>query len=173
MRKSTSECAVKYLVVFLSAALLIGIGGWAAAAEKMTPEKVVEITDKVIALVGEKGEAAFPELKGPDFVFGETYPTVVTTDGAVLFHAVKPHLEGKNLLGLKDRNGKMFVSEIIAVANEKGSGWVEYVWPKPGEKKASPKVSYVKKGKMDGKDIVCMVGLYDVTKESCEKQTGK
>ena len=47
------------------------------------------------------------------------------------------------LMGIKDVNGKMFFVEYINLAKTKGEGWVDYMWPKPGEKKPSKKASYI------------------------------
>jgi len=44
---------------------------------------------------------------------------------------------------------------------KKGSGWVDYMWPKPGEKSPSKKVSYVKGAKMPtGEVVIVGAGIY-------------
>jgi signal transduction histidine kinase len=55
------------------------------------------------------------------------------------------------------------------VAKTKGAGWVDYMWPKPGEKTPSLKVSYVKLVKVDGEDIVVGCGVWDVPPEEVAK----
>jgi len=55
-------------------------------------------------------------------------------NGITLMHSADPELETKNIIELKDANGKAFIREFAATA-KKGSGWVDYMWPKPGEKK--------------------------------------
>ncbi|MGA2936010.1 MAG: cache domain-containing protein [Syntrophobacteraceae bacterium] len=52
---------------------------------------------------------------------------------------------------------------------KKGSGWVDYMWPKPGEKTPSLKVSYVKLVKVDGEDLVLGCGVYDLSPEEIQK----
>ena len=37
------------------------------------------------------------------------------------------------MAGEKDKNGKPFHDEFMKVVQTKGSGWVDYWWPKPGE----------------------------------------
>ena len=72
-----------------------------------------------------------------------------------------PELEGKDLIDLKDANGKAIVREFIETVKTKGHGWVEYMWPKPGEKKPSKKISYVKRAKMpDGVSVIVGAGIY-------------
>ena len=49
----------------------------------------------------------------------------------------------------------------METAKTKGQGWVEYMWPKPGEKKPSKKISYVKRAKMPtGETVVVGAGVY-------------
>jgi methyl-accepting chemotaxis protein len=62
----------------------------------------------------------------------------------MLMHAIKPELEGKDLSGNKDPNGKYLFKEFVATVEHDGSGFVDYYWPKPGSQAPVPKVSYVK-----------------------------
>ena len=59
-------------------------------------------------------------------------------------HPIKPELDGKDLSQFNDKNGKVIFVEFSKVAREQGSGFVDYVWPKPGLEEAVPKISYVK-----------------------------
>ena len=61
----------------------------------------------------------------------------------LLMHAAKPELEGKDLSALKDTNGKLLFNEFVAVVKKDGKGFVDYYWPKPGEKDPVAKISYV------------------------------
>ena len=119
----------------------------AVAGEKATPAEVIQKVNEAIALVQEKGpEAAFKVFRdknGP-FVWKGSYLFVINFDGIMLMHPFVAKLEGKNHMNVKDVNGKLFNAESMALAKGPGSGWVDYYWVKPGEKKASPKVSYVK-----------------------------
>jgi len=62
----------------------------------------------------------------------------------MIMHPTKPELDGKDLTDNKDPNGKYLFVEFVKVCKEKGGGFVDYMWPKPGEQKPVPKVSYVK-----------------------------
>ena len=65
--------------------------------------------------------------------------------GVNVIHPIKPQLEGKNLLQLKDKNGVFLIQDLIKVATSKEqSGFTEFLWPKPGFKEDQLKVSYVK-----------------------------
>ena len=63
--------------------------------------------------------------------------------------------------------GKYLDREIIEVAQTKGSGWVNYMWPKPGESVPTQKSAYVHKANLDGKPVAVGCGVYlaDAPKE--------
>ncbi len=62
----------------------------------------------------------------------------------MVMHPMKPALEGKDLSGIRDPNGKTIFVAFAKVAKAKGAGFVNYEWPKPGFSKPVPKVSFVK-----------------------------
>ena len=128
-----------------------------------TAKQIVAFVDKAAALIATKGKDAFPEFKkkGGEWLKEETYIFVVDMKGKTLMHPVNPELENKDTIDLKDANGKSFIREFIETAN-KGSGWVDYVWPKPGEKKPVKKSAYVRSTKMaDGEWVLVGAGVYD------------
>jgi len=62
----------------------------------------------------------------------------------MVMHPIKPDLNGKDLSEMKDPAGKFFFREFARICKEKGGGFVDYLWPKPGESEPVPKISYVK-----------------------------
>jgi hypothetical protein len=62
--------------------------------------------------------------------------------------------------GRKDSNGKLFVAEFVKVVQSKGSGWVDYMFPKPGQSQPSQKWSYVKAVNTDGTPALVGAGFY-------------
>lgn len=58
-----------------------------------------------------------------------------------LAHGIKPELEGKDMSGLKDPNGKVLFVEFVKVVKADGGGFVDYLWPKPGSEKPVEKLS--------------------------------
>ena len=75
----------------------------------------------------------------------DIYFWINDTQPKMIMHPIKPELEGKDLSGAKDPDGKALFVEMVNVANDKGAGFVEYQWPKPGNEKPQPKLSFVKK----------------------------
>ena len=145
------------------------------AATKATPQMIIAKVDAAVALLAKEGKKALPKFKGKGsvYIFAGTYIWVNDMSGKMVNHPIKPGMEGQDLLGLKDNNGKRFFVDMVAIAKEKGSGWVDYMWPKPGSTERSLKVSYVKKAMCDGDAVVVGCGVYDMTLEEIEKATAK
>jgi len=61
----------------------------------------------------------------------------------MIMHPIKPILNGKNLSKAKDPNGTYLFNEMVKVAKERGAGFVNYMWEKPGFTKPQKKISYV------------------------------
>ncbi|MGL1903744.1 MAG: cache domain-containing protein [Fibrobacterales bacterium] len=142
-----------------------------SAGDKEDLQLIMKKVDQAVALVEKKGTAAFKEFKKEkgEFRFIGTYIWIHDLSGIMLMHPIKTKLEGKNIIGLKDGNGKRFFVEMNSKIKADGEGWVHYTWPKPGEKKRSDKVSYVKKAMLKGKVVVIGSGIYDHTLESVTK----
>ncbi len=75
---------------------------------------------------------------------GNGYFWIQDTNGDMIHHPINPALNGKNLMGLKDPDGKLFFKEMDEVAKRDGGGFVDYKWPKPGFETPQDKISYVK-----------------------------
>ena len=155
---------MKKAIQVLSLGLLVlvfAVAGY--AQEKATKDECVAKSKEAAQLFKDKGvEAAIKILndKNGPFVWKDSYIFAYDVDkGVVVVHPVTPGLVGKNLTALKDVNGKMFVAEFLAVAKEKGEGWVDYMWPKPGEKKPSKKLTYVLR--VQGTPYAVMAGIYE------------
>ncbi len=75
---------------------------------------------------------------------GDNYFWVNDYDHMMIMHTAKPKLNGTSLKGFKDPNGVLLFEEMVKVVNAQGEGYVEYMWPKPGQDEPSAKISYVK-----------------------------
>lgn len=143
----------------------------ASAKDKATPEVLIAKTREAAALLEKEGKAAFAKFRGKDsqFVFCGTYVSVYDTNGVVLFQPIKYKLVGKSLADIRDAKGKAFMIDVMNVAKDKGEGWVDYVWPKPGEKEPSYKVGFIKSVKHGDETYVLNVGTYDLSPEQGAK----
>jgi len=77
-------------------------------------------------------------------ITGEDYFWIQDTDGIMVHHPIKPSLNGKYLLEIKDPDGKLLFQEMADIVEQKGAGFVDYKWPKPGFEEPVDKISYVK-----------------------------
>lgn len=88
----------------------------------------------------------------------DLYVFTMDLKGVVLGHGANEKLVGKNLIELKDQNGKLFAREFIDVGSSKGEGWVDYDWANPVTKKVEGKSTFVKR--IPGFDGFVAVGVY-------------
>ena len=128
------------------------------------PSVVVAKVNEACALLEKEGPAAFPKFSGKNspFIYEGTYIWIHTlAESKMLVHPIKYKMVGNELVSLKDTKGKRFFVVMNDLVREKGEGWVEYYWPKPGTQEVTHKVSFVKKCKMsDGVEVVVGSGLY-------------
>ncbi len=125
-------------------------------------KRIEAMVNKAAALIESKGKAAFSEFRKHDseWWFDNTYLFVYDKDMNVLLNPAFPQREGTNVHGQKDVNGKLFHDEFMKVIHDKGSGWVDYMFPKPGQIQPSHKWSYVKAVKIDGATGMIGAGFY-------------
>ncbi|PLY08203.1 MAG: chemotaxis protein [Arcobacter sp.] len=131
---------------------------------RTAPEKIKEEVQKYLKdqtqfvlsiMEGEykkyKGKVSDAELKEiiktvvESSKYGESgYFWINDFDATIVMHPIKPALNGKNMSDYTDKNGKRIFDEFAKVGKNSGSGFIDYVWPKPGFEKPQAKVSYVK-----------------------------
>ncbi|MGD9186966.1 MAG: methyl-accepting chemotaxis protein [Desulfobacteraceae bacterium] len=75
---------------------------------------------------------------------GKNYLWINDTHPTMVMHPIKSSLNGKDLSGFKDPNGKYLFNEMVKVCQADGEGIVDYFWPKPGSDEPVAKISYVK-----------------------------
>jgi len=73
----------------------------------------------------------------------ERYLYIYHLNGTNIYHAGMPHLEGKNLWNLTDKNGKNPLQNVIAALADSNNphAWVHYSWWEPGKFYPVPKSS--------------------------------
>ncbi len=75
---------------------------------------------------------------------GKEYFFMYDLDGNVMALGSAPEKKGENRLNLQDHNGTKFIKKMIETVKSKDEGFIEYYYPKLGENKPSPKLSFVK-----------------------------
>ncbi|RMO68497.1 Methyl-accepting chemotaxis protein [Pseudomonas syringae pv. primulae] len=61
----------------------------------------------------------------------------------MIMHPTNPKLDGQDISSIRDPDGVALFSEMVNVVKAKGSGTVNYRWPKPGASEPVHKTSYV------------------------------
>lgn len=151
----------KSVAFALSGFLLVG------CASTMTPrantrDEIVNYVNHAAALVAKSGPSC-DTLKQPQWMSGDWYVFVQEMDGRLLCHA-NAQMVGHNASEIVDANGKHVGDAIRAAASgPEGHGWVDYVWPRPGQTTPVPKSAYaVRVNGPDGKTYVVGAGGYEV-----------
>jgi cytochrome c len=147
------------LGIFFAAAFTVSA---AAASEHGTRDEATAMVNAAVAHVKKVGpEQAFKDFttdKG-NWVKKDLYVFAFDTKANWLAHGTNEKLVGRNLMELKDQNGKPFIREFLqVVSSPKGEGWVDYDWSNPTTKKVEPKTTFVKR--VPGTDYSVAVGIY-------------
>lgn len=144
------------LALFASLAFVSG----AFAQDNGTRDEAKAMNEAAIAHLKKVGnDKAFDDFTKDkaNWVKKDLYVFLLDTDGSIKAHGANDKLIGKNLLNLKDQNGKEFVKEFVVVAG-KGEGWVDYDWAHPVSKKVEGKTTFVKR--VAGTNLAVAVGVY-------------
>jgi methyl-accepting chemotaxis protein len=147
-----------FLVVIIILIALTGVL-YQQKVESKQKAEVVLLVDKAVQLIDEKGEAAFSELRSSEWVHNDSYVFVWQLDGIRVVYPPDPSGEGKNMTDLIDSEGKQ-IGKLFIQAAENGSGWVEYMGPKPGETTPSVKITYIKKAEYQNQTYLVGSGIY-------------
>jgi signal transduction histidine kinase len=130
--------------------------------DRMERAFVVDMVQNAVAQIEKNGEAAyslFHDRTGP-YIAKDAYIFVIDPSGVDLVNPGFPNLEGRNILDVKDTRGKKLVREMLYVVQANGSGWVDYMWPKPGESVSTQKSAYVSKALIGDKWVMVGCGVY-------------
>ena len=117
---------------FLRAAALVALApltSIALAGDRGTPAEAEALVKKAVAYIKANGtDKAYEEVtNGKAFKDRDLYVFVYDLNGKCLAHGANPKLVGKDLIGLKDPDGKPLVKILVDVAKDKGHGWTETV----------------------------------------------
>lgn len=128
----------------------------------MERDFVVEKVNEAAELIEREGTDAFDTLRDPatGFRFYDAYVFVFDEEGVQRVNAAFPEHENQNLLDLEDANGVVIGRKMLDVVRERGAGWVDYLWPKPGDTRPSEKSSYVRGVRVGDTLYVVGAGVY-------------
>lgn len=157
----------KTMMGFASLALLLGAApAWVGAVnpDAATAEEVIAKVRQAAKHLHDKGQAGFPDFNNSaDWAWKDSYVFVYSCrDNKMIAHPLRPDLVGKPILQMEDDKGNMLFQKLCEASNKSNGGWVEYWWPKPGEAKASRKISYTQSTEVSFQpDVRVGAGIYD------------
>lgn len=152
---------MKAILKAVSIIVLAGFVSAASAAERANADEASALVKKAVAYLKangkEKAFAAFNDTKG-QFIDRDLYIFVYDMQGnnMAIGNGNAGRMVGKNMLDMRDADGKYIIRSFIDILNAKGKGWVDYKWPNPVTKKVEAKSSYVEK--VD--DMIVGAGIY-------------
>lgn len=161
MRKTTFALVSLTLALSAAPALTLASDPNAASAEE-----VVAKVHEAVQYLNDKGLAGFSDFnnnKDARWVWKDSYVFVYSCrDNVMIAHPLRPDLVGKPILQMKDDKDHPIFQDLCKAGAGKHGGWVEYWWPKPGEAKASRKISFAMNAEVSFKpDIQVGSGIYD------------
>jgi cytochrome c len=147
------------IVRLAAAAVLLAPLAALAAADHASRDEAVAMVKKGVAFVKangrDKGYAEITSKAGP-FIDRDLYLVVYGLDGTVRAHGANEKMVGKNLIELKDVDGKAFVKERVELGQAKPNFWQDYKFTNPVSRKIEPKSMYCER--LD--DAVLCGGIY-------------
>jgi cytochrome c len=112
-------------------------------------EEAQELLDKAVAFMKKSGDkaafAAFNSAQG-GFTHNDLYVFAIgIDDGSYRASGDSPQLAGMDVRGLRDAAGKPMIEEMIKLAQQKGSGVVDFVWRNPATNAVEQKHSLIQR----------------------------
>ncbi len=146
---------------FTAVALAGMLAGHTAVAgdEAGTPEQAEAMVKQAIAFLNQEGlEKTLKEAARSDgpFVSGAIYVTVNSMDGRIVAHPINTRLAGRNMIHLRDVDGRYFYKERIELAQRQTSFWQDYKFVNPLTRKIEPKRTYCERVQ----ELIFCAGIY-------------
>jgi cytochrome c len=126
----------------------LALAGWlgqAQAAEFATRAEAEAMVRKGLAYLQANGkDKTYAEIDRHDgqFVDRDLYLVIYGLDGVVHAHGANAKMIGKNLMEIKDVDGKSFIRERVELAKKKVPFWQDYKFTNPISGKIEPKSMY-------------------------------
>jgi signal transduction histidine kinase len=150
-----------FTIAFAALMLAMGAAPAAAAEKKGTAGEATAMVEKAIAHIKKAGrEKAFADFNNPKgpFTDRDLYVVVYDLKGKVLSHGANPKMIGKELIELRDVDGKYFVKERVEMMSKSpnAKGWQDYKFMNPVSRAIEPKSIYLQRFE----DVMVGCGIY-------------
>lgn len=144
-----------FAALLLTCALLPAVH----AAEFATKPEAEAMVAKALKFWKANGnDKTYAEIgkKDGQFTDRDLYVVIYGLDGTVRAHGANPKMIGKNLMEIRDVDGKFFVKERVELAKKKQPFWQDYKFTNPTSGKIEPKTMYCD----PEDDMVMCAGVY-------------
>jgi len=124
------------------------VAGVAHAADQGSAAEAEAMVKKAAAYIKANGaDKAYEEFThGKSFKDRDLYIIVYDLNGKNLAQGANPKLVGKDLINLKDPDGKPLIQMFVELAKTKGKGWIEgYKFLNPVSQKIEGKAMYLER----------------------------
>lgn len=151
-----SRIAMQAAVVIATA---LSTAAFAAGDQRVTAKEAEAMVKKGVAYIKANPRAkAMVDItdKSGQFVDRELYLTVYSPDGTALAHGANEKFVGKNMIDLRDGDGKEHIRERMELAKTKTTFWQDFKFPNPVTKKIEPKQMYCERAN----DLIVCGGIY-------------
>ena len=145
--------------ILLASVFAIFLSVSSNAKEEFATKKEAEaMVTKTVSALKTNQAKTLEEITAKDAKYADRdlYATVYDMTGKVLAHGANNKMVGKDLIELKDPDGKEFVKERVNLAKSQGKFWQEYKFTDPVTRKILPKEAYCEKVN----DAIVCAGVY-------------
>ena len=149
----------RIITVICLTVFMLAVNHVAYAAEFGSPVEAEAMVKKAVAEIKANGkDKALTEISNPKgkFIDRDLYVFVYDMNGKCVAHGFNQKMIGKDLVDMKDPDGKFYVKERIEISKTKGKGWQDYKFTNPLSKKIENKTAYIEK--VD--DLIVGCGAY-------------
>jgi cytochrome c len=151
-----------FSIAFTALSFLLAAGPAAAQDKsKGTAAEATAMVEKAIAHIKKAGrEKAFADFNRKDggFTDRDLYVVVYDMKGKVLAHGANPKMIGKDVMDLRDNDGKYFVKERVEMMSKgpNAKGWQDYKFMNPVTLAIEPKSMFLQRYE----DLIVGCGIY-------------
>lgn len=137
---------MKNIVRILALSAAVALVSPVVQAQNATKDQAIAMVKKGVGFIKANGtEKGYAEIsnKTGSFVDRDLYLVVYGMDGKCLAHGANEKQIGRDLIELKDIDGKAFIKERVEMGKTSPKGfWQDYKFTNPTTKKIEPKQMY-------------------------------
>lgn len=137
---------MKNIVRILTLSAAVALVSPVVQAQNATKDQAIAMVKKGVGFIKANGtEKGYAEISNRTgwFVDRDLYLVVYGMDGKCLAHGANVKLIGRDLIELKDIDGKAFIKERVELGKTSPKGfWQDYKFTNPTTKEIEPKQTY-------------------------------